>query len=153
MESKKRKSLLELFEENELQVGRLYELYSQKFPEHESFWHDLSMEESEHVASIQAMQIIESDNLIQESKFTRGVLKYVADFVKEKIQEAQKKKITHPEALEIALRIERSIIEKKCFDFFIPTDKKLESILKKLNQETESHIGRLQKEFSRQINK
>mgnify|MGYP001267523561 CR=1 FL=1 len=146
----KQKTILNLFEENELNVGILYKLYSQKITRHKFFWLKLSMEEVSHASDIHAAFRKNSETLFKETKFTRGVLRYVMDFVEEKIQEARGKKISHIEALNDALRIEQSIIEKKCFELFIPTDNKLKDVLRKLNKETEKHISILRKEFKRQ---
>jgi hypothetical protein len=143
------KTIITLFEENELNIGKLYKLYSQKFPDRQAFWLGLSMEEAGHAADIRASHR-KNDDLFETNKFTAGVLKYVMDFVEEKIQEVQKKEISHIDALNNALRIEQSILEKKCFELFTPTSQQLKAVLASLNKETEAHVNRLRKELKRQ---
>ena len=146
-----KKTIIDLFEENELNVGILYKVYSQKIPKHDEFWLKLSMEEAGHAANIREIYKEKSEDQFKENKFTRGVIKYVIDFVEEQIREAKiKKTIPHIEALNIALRIEQSILEKKCFELFAPTNQTVKSVMTKLNKETEMHVARLRKELKRQ---
>ena len=77
----------------------------------------------------------------------------MADFVEESINKTKKEKISHLKAVETALRIEQSFIEKKCFEIFIPNEKRVEDVLKKLNKETEEHIEKLRTELERIKNK
>ena len=145
-------TILDLFEQNELNISRLYRLYSQKISTKQAFWEQLSREEIQH-----ALEIKESYNgqkdVFEENNFSRGSIKYVADFVKKSIQQAKKEKSIHFEALKIALRVEQSFLEKKCFEIFIPNHKTVKKVLQKLNQETQEHIERLQKELEKETRK
>jgi hypothetical protein len=105
------KPIIKLFEENELNVATLYSLYAQQLPENKAFWNRLSNEEISHAADI-GNNMEHADTII-ENKFSRGVINYVMDFVLNEIKKAQEEKITHRSALHSALRIERSILEKK----------------------------------------
>lgn len=141
-------NILNLFEENELNISRLYKLYAKANPQHKQFWQKLASEEIQH-----ALEIRESyqgqEEIFEENNFSRGTIKYVSDFVRDNIEKAQKEKVGHLEALEIALRIEQSFLEKKCFEIFIPSEQKVKEVLKKLNKETEEHVERLKKELMR----
>lgn len=145
-----RKNILDLIEENEMNVSRLYALYAGKIPGHRVFWLDLSSEELGHAANIRAMRKKMPDATFEENNFTRGALRYVFDFLQEKLQEAGEKSISHADALGNALRIEQSILEKKCFEFFLPNDKELKTVMENINRETESHVSKLRDELARQ---
>jgi bacterioferritin (cytochrome b1) len=73
----------------------------------------------------------------------------VADFVQESVDRAKKDKLSQTEALETALRIEQSFLEKKCFEIFIPSHQKVKKVLEKLNQETEEHVERLRNQLEK----
>lgn len=144
------KPIMRLFEENELNISRLYALYAEKNPSKESFWSGLSREEIEHAAQIRnGEEELGNWEMIEENKFTRGVVRHVMDFVLDEIERAKNGKISHIEALHVALRVERSMLEKKCFDMFIPTDVTIKNLLKKMNRETERHILVLMKEMKK----
>ena len=143
------KSIIELFQENELRVSELYKIYSQKIPDHKNFWKKLSGEEIGHADDIAAIYGDKNQDYFAENKFARGVIKYVSGFVEEKIKEAKEKKMTHADAINIALRIEQSMLEKKCFDMFIPTNTTVKQVMKKLNEDTERHAEQLRKELDK----
>jgi rubrerythrin len=144
----KERSLIDLFEDNELRISILYKIYSQKIPDHKNFWKKISDEEVVH-----AMEIAESfskeKECFKENKFSRGVVNYVSGYVEEKIEEARKNKITHTDAVNIALRIEQSILEKKCFDMFMPTNLSVKKVIERLNKDTERHADQLRKELKK----
>lgn len=145
----KNESLIRLFEENELNISELYGLFSKKIVEHKDFWGRLSKEEITHAQNIHDSQTSLGIK-ISEKNFTRDALNYVINFVDEKIEQIGKEGITHTDAIDTALRIERSIIEKKCFEFFEADNENTKDFIKKLNKETETHIRILEKERKRE---
>jgi hypothetical protein len=145
-------SILSLFEQNELNISRLYRLYSQKIPKQQAFWIKISKEEIQHALEIRKAYDGE-DDIFEENNFSRGTIKYVADFVQSSIDQVKKEKLSHSEALEIALRVEQSFLEKKCFEIFIPNHQTVKKVLQKLNKETQEHIERLQIELERTMKK
>src|SRR5271169_5123521 len=116
----KERSLIDLFEDNELKISILYKIYSQKIPAKKLFWQKISNEEVIHAQEI-ARAFIKEKECFKENKFSRGVVNYVSGYVEVKIEEARKNKMTHTDAINNALRIEQSILERKCFEMFIPT--------------------------------
>jgi hypothetical protein len=142
------KNILNLFEENELNISRLYKLYAKSNPKHKNFWQKLASEEIQHALEIRG-SYQGQEEVFEENNFSRGTIKYVSDFVRDNIIKAQKEKVDHSKALEIALRIEQSFLEKKCFELFTPNKQKVKEVLEKLNKETEEHVGRLKKELER----
>lgn len=141
------KPIIALFEENELNIAALYSLYAQLLPDNQSFWDRLSNEEISHAADL-GNEKAHSDSIV-ENKFSRSIIKYVMDYVLEEIKKAQKNQITHKQALHAALRIEQSMLEKKCFEIFKPTQKSLSEVFCKMNKETEKHVEALNKEMKK----
>lgn len=145
------KSIVKLFEENELDISLLYGLYAKNIPGQADFWEKISKEEIRHAKAI-AGAFEEAENraeYFEENNFSRGIIKYISDFVKTKTIEAGNNPPTHLEAIEIALRVEQSMLEKKCFEIFIPTDKSIRDVLKRLNYDTERHVTYLRKELEK----
>ncbi|MFA7319186.1 MAG: hypothetical protein WC022_01150 [Parcubacteria group bacterium] len=146
-----KKSIIKLFEENELNISLLYDLYAKHIHTNKDFWKKLSLEEIAHAKAIaEAFKEIRSEEeYFQENNFSRGIIKYISDFVAEKIIEAENNTPTHIGAIEIALRVEQSMLEKKCFEIFIPTDASLKSVLQRLNKDTERHAASLREELKK----
>lgn len=146
------KSILDAFEENELNISRLYEIYSKKIPRKQAFWEKISKEEIRHAEEIRKIDK-ETEASFKESKFHRGIIRNIFDFVEKSLQEAEKEDISHLEALNVALRIEQSFLEKKSFEIFAPNQKTVKEVLQKLNLETEGHIKKLQNELKNAVKK
>jgi hypothetical protein len=141
------KPIITLFEENEMNISALYSLYAQKVPEKNKFWERLSNEEIAHAVQI-GNEKKHADEVV-ENKFSRSVMRYVMDFVLEEIEKAQQGDINHKKALRTALRIERSILEKKCLEMFTPKSDKIKKVFCKLNNDTERHVAVLLKEMKK----
>lgn len=146
------KSILDAFEQNELNISRLYEIYSEKIPRKQAFWKKISKEEIRHAKEIRKIDK-EGEVSFEESKFHRGIIRNIFDFVEVSVKEAEKKKLSHVEALNVALRVEQSFLEKKSFEIFAPNQKTVKEVLQKLNLETEGHIKKLQNELKNAVKK
>jgi hypothetical protein len=144
------KPIIVLLEENELNIGSLYSLYAQKIPEKQLFWDRLSNAEIAHASHIGNSKsgITKAEEII-ENKFTRGVMRYVMDYVLQEIKRATTSDITHSYALQTALRIEQSLLEKKCFEFFKPANLTVQEVFRKLNDDTEQHVRLLLDEMKK----
>lgn len=139
-----------LFEENEMNIAALYSLYAQKIPDKSAFWEKLSGEEIAHAASIGNKKTDEDqENSIIENKFSRGIIRYVMDFVLQETEKAQQGEISHEDALRTALRIERSVLEKKCFEMFSPSSEKIKAVFQRLNKDSERHVEVLLEEMKK----
>jgi hypothetical protein len=142
--------IIQLLEENELNVSELYALYAQKIPDKYAFWNQLSREEISHAASIKNdCRGLNLEQAIADNNFSRGIITYVMNFVLAEIERARNNEVSHFDALNTALRIERSMLEKKCFDIFAPTNITLKELFEKLNADTEKHTRLLMEELKR----
>lgn len=143
------KSILDLLRKNELQVSELYSLYARKIPGCSEFWNNLAAEEIMHAREISDVYAGSAMEDIKENNFTRGVIKYVSDFVSQQIKNVKHNAISHREAIHIALRVEQSILEKKCFDMFIPNGTTVKDVMQRLNHDTDRHVKMLHQELER----
>jgi hypothetical protein len=145
------KTIIELFEQNELDVSRLYGIYADIFPKHADFWSRLSQEEIEHAHVINDTRTKDDlERFFASNALAQDVIRYVNNYIKERITEAKRrKKLTHIHALCVALRIERSTVEDKCLDIFIPNSTAAKRLIRGLNKETRRHIRILTKELEK----
>ena len=143
-------SILDAFEKNELDISELYKIYSEKILEHSDFWRRLSNEEIGHAKEISSLNNNASEEQFQENKFSRGVINYISSFVSEQIEYAKNNVISHSDAINIALRVEQSMLEKKCFEMFSPTGATLREVLTRLNKDTNKHEMMLREELKKQ---
>jgi hypothetical protein len=137
-------SFFSIFKENELNVSRIYAFYAEKIQEKSDFWKNLSNEEFSHAAEMD--NNLRETNIIVENKFARKIAAHITNFILEETRKARDGKVTHEQALAIALRIEQSMLEKKCFDIFTPTEENVREFFIKLNKDAEKHVMILLKE-------
>ena len=134
-----RVSLLKQFSLNENKISQLYSVYVSKFPEQASLWERLAKDEKRH-----ATLLSDLDNRFNQeiknwqiSDNAPAILDYIGKFIDDCLQQAKNSDIK--EALNNALSLEQSMIEKKNFDIFSTVNPEITAVLEKLNRETEGH--------------
>jgi len=145
------KSILGLFTENEEKVARLYELFSQKIHGYKGYWTKMAKEEFEHANLLEKLEydFHGGDKYFDLKNYSKEIVENVGYFLDAKLREAKISKLSQKEALEIAMRIEQSIVEDKSFEIFHPKEKRITKIFLKLNQDTRHHLQKLKKEFEK----
>lgn len=138
---------LALFAENEEKIAHLYELYAEKFPVQKKMWALLASEEHRHVSILRELE----KTLSKNHKFAKvqdhgwQILFYVRDFIDSRIAEVQAVNIDIKQALNTALSLEQSMVEKKSFEVFVPLSAEMAQAMDRLNRETDGHARRLEK--------
>lgn len=151
--------ILELFAQNEKKVSLLYSLYSRKKGADKYFWQDLSEQETGHAKIIRRarQKLKKRGESIKENKYSRQIIEYVSGFIDEEIAKAKKKRVFSDDAFEVALRLEQSMIENKCFEIFSPKNKEIASVMRRLNRDTNKHsrllLSRIKKNDNKKIPK
>lgn len=136
--SNQKETIIDLLLENEKKVSQLYVLYSQQFPEQRDFWTQIAMEEMDHVEALEkARRELSDDSMIQEGPYARDIITYLTQFIDAELQTLKTSPI---DAIHTALRLEQSMVEKKCFEIFIPENREVRRIMEKINQDTENHV-------------
>jgi hypothetical protein len=140
-------SVLKIFEVNEKNVVSLYRIYRRRFPESFTTWKKLCNEERKHVQILHELSVKYPNDAdyFTVSKHAWKMISYVVNFVSKQFDNQLLKKITARDALETALRIERSMVEKKYFSLFNPEIIEVRRAFRRLNRDVERHINILLK--------
>ena len=136
--------------ELESSVAELYGKYGRLFPEHEAFWHKIAEQEVQHARLVSALfKGADTGKLeFNEKRIPLPLIVKEIEFIKEKIQEADRKDATLKSALEAAYMIENSMVEKGFYAPFTGQSIKIADILSTIMTETNEHrekIGALLK--------
>ena len=144
--SKDRHRTIELLAKHEEAIGRLYEEYAARFPEQHAFWLKLSEEEYEHAEWIRTLdpEIKDYSLSLSEDRFKAGTLERSLAWVTFQTGRAQKGDLSVDEALTVALDVENSLIENKCFEVFEHDPPKFKKVLRELASATENHRKRVE---------
>ncbi|MGB9082951.1 MAG: hypothetical protein WCD00_16770 [Desulfuromonadaceae bacterium] len=147
------KELVELFVRQEFLIGKLYKLFSYRYPQYKVFWTEMAMEEHLHASWIKRLS--ERDPT-DKFKFSQGELRtnYLASSIKsiESLIGGVKNNREFPiaQAVSMALQLEKGLWEKKVFQCFEGDSDEVRRILDTLNLEQEFHIKKIDK-FARQF--
>jgi len=135
-------NLFKIFSQNESKIAQLYALYALAIPSQEKMWTRLSGEEIKHAMVLQKLDTVygDSEKLYTAIEGARNILDYVGNFIDEQLAAAQSRDINVQEAISTAMRLEQSMIERKCFDIVSSNEPEIISILETLNKETENHF-------------
>ena len=105
---------------NEVNVGKLYRAYAERFREYCSFWADLASEEVKHASWIRklALKVADGTVIINDKRFNASAIKTFSNYLERELIKVNKDDIPLINALSTALYIEESLIEQKYFEVF-----------------------------------
>jgi len=143
-------SLLELLIRQESKVAELYQLFSERDPDHRDFWRSMADAELHHVSMIHELQgyIPSRQALLIEGKVRAGTVKSFLAYVDGLLLRAKKEALPFTTALSLSMDIEKSLVEKGMLDHFHGASAEVNAVLDRLKQETAGH-GALMEEMWR----
>ena len=135
------------FARNEGRIGKLYRTYARLFPEQKTLWRGLADAEKVHAALLRGLQhrFASERQLFVVSFAGQQILDYVSNFIGKQLELAEAESLSAQEALQTALSLEQSMLERKSFEIFATKNEEVELVLKRLNRETDGHARLLEK--------
>jgi hypothetical protein len=126
-------------------IGRLYQAYAQRFPEHQPFWSQLADEERQHADMLHRLhrRMQAGEGTICEDAFNKTCIHDSLSRIEQLIQEALKPDLTLHDALSNASVIEKSMLEQRYFEVFAGNCPEIQHIQNFLAQATEDHRDRI----------
>jgi hypothetical protein len=148
MDNSQEREILEMLAKNEDNIGKLYQMYAEKFPEQKIFWYELSAEESVHAGWIRAL-----DTRIGQDSLSFDYESFAVQWIKDSIESVEvrlvadmdNKKMTLISALAMAFKLEHSMVEDKIFEVFHTDSAELKIVLQNLIDGTTAHRTRIKK--------
>ncbi len=142
------KDLVELFMKQEFLIGKLYKLFSFRYPEHNVFWTKMAAEERLHASWIK--RLTENDPTNKFS-FSEGGLRFETLAASIETIEGlisgvkNNREFTISQAASLALHLEKALWEKNVFQCFEGDSDEVKKILDSLNVEQTVHIRKIEK--------
>ena len=142
------KELVELFVRQEFIIGKLYKLFSFRYPEYKDFWTEMATEEHLHASWIK--RLTERDPT-DKFKFSQGELR--SSRLASSIESIERliagvrnnREFTITQAASMALHLEKALWEQKVFECFEGDSDEVRKILTSLNTEQKIHITKMEK--------
>lgn len=146
--------IFDLLVHQEEMISELYDIFSKQFPEHASFWKELSLAETRHAELLSKFRESTTKEQItfDEGKITITTLNAYLVRLNEVLDKAKKGQFTIQTALSCAVDYESSLVEKKIFSLFDSPDDRVKKVLGILQEETEKHVEYI-KNIQRSVSK
>ena len=135
-------------------IAELYDIFSSQFPQHASFWKELSLAEVRHAKLLRKLKDATQKEQVSfdEGNVTLITLNAYLDRLDEVLQKANKGEFSLQTALSCAVDYESSLVERKIFSFFDSAHGKFKETLGILLSETEEHVEYI-KRIQRSVSK
>ena len=135
---------LKLLIENEEILSDLYRIFAGFFPDVQSFWSGLVVEEKSHAAQLRILTgRLGAPRADISTLFSVDTLRENIRLLKEQIEKFRQKKPSLRQAIETAIEIENTMIEKRFFEAFDDQSEEARKVLRGLREFTEMHVKRL----------
>ncbi|MFC1949095.1 hypothetical protein ACFLW0_02865 [Chloroflexota bacterium] len=147
----KREEMMQMLAASEEAVGRLYDAYAGRFPEHEEFWLGLAMEEADHANTVFDLmrKVKDGSASFFESRLSVEKVQELQGHLGRQLARVKKEKISFADALSVAVDIEKSLSEHKYYWFFSGASEEVQELLDYLDSATQNHIKVLEREVER----
>ena len=128
--------------ENEETLGKLYQIYANKFSDYRQFWEDLVTAEKKHAGWIRKLQTeAEKERLlIRPYRFNVVAVQNQIKHVEEEIQKTAGPNYSLTNALSAALNFETSLLESKYFEIFDSFSLEMKKIFNDITEDTKGHV-------------
>jgi vacuolar-type H+-ATPase subunit I/STV1 len=138
-------SKIELIAEYESAVMELYWVYSEKFPEHKTFWIDMADDERKNVEWIRStIERIKANKIdYNRDRFNIEAIRISMNFIKTQTREALDKPVSLQTALSNAASIEDSLAKKKFFEIIKDDNQEARLLYQRFAAENQKHREKL----------
>jgi rubrerythrin len=142
--------LLELLEQQEKTMYRLYTVFAAIFPDYQTFWLHIAEEEQQHARWIKALRFkVKAGSLdARKDAIHAEAVRSSITFINKQIERAKSGNLSALNAFSIAMSIEDDILEKRFFKVFMPQETPFEEAMQKLIQATRSHREGMRRQFN-----
>ncbi|MBM9604676.1 hypothetical protein [Desulfopila inferna] len=144
-EPKPTAELIKLLEEHEKSIGALYEAFASLFPLFKKEWLDFAEEEYLHAGWIKKLHTHQQHGKIafQQTRITIQSIKTAINYLETQKDRALAEKPDLAKCLDLAINVEKSLLEGSFFKVFQLTTPETQKIREKLEKATRTHINEL----------
>ena len=139
--------IVELLADHEMAVSKLYQIYSERFPDYENFWSELSGDETYHAKCIRELTSKIEQGLVyfNEERFQPAAIARSLQYIEQMQEKALQPDFSLINALSVASFIEDALIENKYFEVFEGESAELQEVLRFLASATKQHREKVHK--------
>ena len=145
MDQTQTNELIQLLQKYELSIAALYETFASILQQSKNAWMAFAKEELLHAKWINELHTqLKSENIsFEQTRFTAQSTSTAIGYVESQVDRAIKDKPDLIQSLNIAINIEKSLLESAFFRIFKLNGPKAQQIQARLEEATKFHIDRL----------
>lgn len=135
--------------ESEESIAKLYGIYSQKLPDPDTFWANISEEEKVHAELLRnLLELLDQGAVFRNiGRFNNEEIDSFSKKLREAINHAQSPDLTEEQAIRTALMIESSIIDAHFYDIVTSDFPGYQEVAKQLATDTKDHVKMVQQQM------
>ena len=133
-------------------LSKIYHLFAARFPASEELWSGMAREETAHAEWIRDLyRRVEAGSLtLSKDRFPVQGIQLFLDYTKDKLEEAKEAKLPFLHALDMAIDLESSLLERRFYEIFESDPEVSEQPFLNMEQQIQSHINRLKEALDQQ---
>jgi len=126
-------------------LSEIYQLFAERFPANQDLWSGMAREETAHAEWVRDLyrRVEEGSLALSKDRFRVEGIQLFLDYVKDKFEEAKEEKLPFLHALDIALDLESSLLERRFYEIFETDPESSEQPLLDMEQQIQAHRERL----------
>lgn len=146
-------AILSMLANLEEAISHLYTAFAQRIPDQETFWEKMAAEEMQHASMIRKLySVLQNGNIFYNiENFNRRALEDSLNTIMNAEFEARHGTLTRAKAMNIALRIERNLVEKEFYKTVRTDAPEFKVIATRMTDHIGRHIKKIEDEAGRLI--
>jgi len=131
----------------ETTIGSIYRTFAQRFPAHQDDWSGMAGEEDRHARWIGDLHEEAREGVVsfKKSRFDIAAIERFLEYVEEKLNLARDEEISLVQAVDIAVDLETSLLERRFYDVFEGDSAVLRRTFDNMRGQIDGHIMKLRK--------
>jgi len=126
-------------------LSKIYHLFAERFPGHRELWSRMAREETTHAKWVCDLSgRLEDGSLsLDEDRFRVEGIQLFLEYAEDKFKEAKAEKLPFLHALDMALDLESSLLERKLYQVFKAHSESMERALEDMERRIREHTERI----------
>lgn len=128
-------------------LAEIYRLFAKRFPAHRELWSRLAEDELDHAGWIRDLYgRVEGGTVsLKEEGFRLEGIQDFLQYAQERLKEAHEEKLPFMHALDMALDLESSLLERKFYQIFEADSEAIQQAFEDMDRQIREHAGRIRK--------
>ena len=137
--------ILEKLERIEETISEIYRAFAEMFPDYRGFWSLMAEEERVHAGWVRKLgtKVNEGSLFVNSHRFPDETLRFFLKSLGETLERIRGKRISMTQAVELAMDLETSLIEKRLYEAFEGDPILLKGVFMEMREQIKSHFRRL----------